>query len=298
MRYSLDMLWRRRPSPEIERALARVKIFSTLPPRDLRKLAGMCLLRSYAAGDFILEEGSTGLGLFLVTAGTVEVFKTRDGEKVPLAVLGRGDVLGEMALLDNQPRSATAVALEGTECLLLSRDQFRTLLKRRPRIAWPIVPALTARIRDLQDQLLAAERPPTPAAVEKASPEAPETPPLDQAPVPAASSATAAETVKETAESAADPGSEGSEAGLLRTQVALMMTGAVGFGESARLLEVFVRRLDQEAGLSDERSLLEVARDFPSGLFAAGRTSWSEGLKVPSKMLQSFRDHLRKPRDE
>lgn len=277
----------------MEHALARVKIFSTLPPRDLRKLAGMCLLKSYAPGDFILEEGSTGLGLFLVTAGQVEVFKTLYDEQIRLAVLGQGDVLGEMALLDDQPRSATAVALEGTECLLLSRDQFRTLLKRRPRIAWRIVPALALRIRELQDQLLEiagrTSNPPEAASTgEEFRPETPEETPET---LPEGAAETTGSVVAQT-----EP--DDSDAGLLHMQVALMMTGAIGFSESARLLEVFLRRLDEEAGLSSERSLFEVARDFPSGLFAAGTSSWSEGLKIPSKMLESFRDHLRKPSDE
>ena len=151
------MWWRTAARPEIEAALARVPIFSSLTSRDMHRLAAMCLLKHYTTGDSILEEGSTGLGLFVLVSGRVEVFKRQGDQRISLAVLTDGDVLGEMALLDDQPRSASAVALASTECLLLSRDRFRLLVKRRPPVAWPIVPALALRIRDLQQRLLAAE---------------------------------------------------------------------------------------------------------------------------------------------
>ncbi len=279
---------RRRASPEVEAALSRVKLFAALEPPDLAKLAQACLLRHYGAGESILEEGSTGLGLFLITSGRVEVFKTHEGRKVPLAVLEAGAVLGEMALLDDRPRSASGVAIEDTECLLLSRDRFRTLLKRRPRIAWPIVPSLVRRIRDLQEQLLeAGHQAPVSASAESAgkpeaaAPEAPE--------IPAAGGGSAAreDSAPET------PAEDGSEADVLRAPYALMMTGAVGFGESVRLLEVFFRSFDEESGLAGGRPMGDVVRDLPESLATAGGRSWEQGRQLPSKLLETFRDHLR-----
>ena len=128
------MLWRQPVRPEIEAALVQVPIFAELSPRDIRRLSEMCHLKLYAAGETILEQGSTGLGLFVLVYGRVEVFKhpedvPPDGghmedRAVSLAVLEDGDVLGEIALLDDQPRSASAVALTETQCLLLSRERF------------------------------------------------------------------------------------------------------------------------------------------------------------------------------
>ncbi len=280
---------RARSSPEVESALSRVRIFSSLRRPDVRQLASACMMRRYESGQAILEEGSTGLGLFLITAGRVEVFKTLDGRKVPLAVLGEGDVLGEMALLDDQPRSASAAALEDTECLLLSRASFRSLLKRRPRIAWPIVPSLARRIRDLQEQLLdevldARERPlPALPAVEAETavvlaPLPPEAEPNDHLTV---------------AEEAAPGGPDGSRTDVLRAPYALTMASAVGFGESVRLFEVFFRSLDEESGLSSGRPMSDVVRDLPASFAAAGRSSWDQGRRVPSRLLDTFREHLR-----
>ena len=305
------MWWRQESSPEIEAALARVRIFATLGRRDLEKLSSACLLRHYRAGESILEEGSTGLGMFLITSGRVEVFKTLDGRKVELAVLGGGAVLGEIALLDDQPRSASAVALEDSECLLLSRERFRTLLKRRPRIAWPIVPSLARRVRDLQEQLLEAEfrasalapvaDPPVadPADSTRSSPAPKVT--LDFPPVEMMG-------VTETRREASAPearGAHGLETGsrsdtdVLRAPYAMIMTGAVGFGESVRLCEVFCRSLDESSGLAGGQPMSTVMRNLPASFAAASKRSWNQGRRLPSKLLETFRGHLRSDwRDE
>lgn len=283
------MWWRPKSDPEVEAALSQVRIFASLPRRDLRRLAARCRLTKYGAGDVILEEHSTGLGLFLVTSGLVEVFKTLDHRKIQLAVLGQGDVLGEMALLDDEPRSASAVALEPTDCLLLSRDGFRTLIRRRPRIAWPIVPALAARIRDLQAQVL---------AVESRAPGGPEVSNLEEeSPNPPDIEAEAEESPRAPSPTAPDPAAEAEDNGFetdpLRAPYAFLMTGTVGFGESLQLFEAFFRSLEEESGLSDGKSMVEVVRGLPASIFAAGQSSWDAGRKIPSKMLDGFREALR-----
>ncbi len=294
------MWWRMELAPEIEAAISRVRIFSTLEPNDLKKLAAACLLRHYATGEPIINEGSTGLGMFLITAGRVEVFKTHDGRKIPLAILGGGDVLGEMALLDDKPRSASAVALEQTDCLLLSRDRFRTLLKRRPRIAWPIVPSLARRVRDLQEQLLEAQNrvPEHGSTVRTVS----ETPAPEHAPDSNIGAGGSAD-----ADGSADGESSGHAEGcagdsngdvdsrtdVLRAPYAMFMTGAVCFGESARLLEVFFRSLDETSGLADGRPMHDVVRDFPQSLATAGKRSWDRGRRLPSTLIETFSDSIR-----
>ncbi len=265
-----------------------MQIFSTLGRRDLRKLSAACLLRRYRTGDSILDEGSTGLGMFLITAGRVEVFKTHDGRKIELAVLGKGDILGEMALLDDQPRSASAVAREDTECLLLSRDRFRTLLKRRPSIAWPIVPPLARRVRDLQEQLLDAEN--TPSAPPAQPPALPH--PVDI--VDADSTLIRREEPAQDLERVESPLEEtDSRTDVLRAPYALMITGAVGFGESARMCEIFFRTLDESSGLADGRPMGEVIRGLPMSLATASMSSWQRGRKLPSRLFATFRDQLR-----
>ena len=138
-------------------ALARVPFFADLSRRDLKRLAVLCVPKQFEAGTEILKEGAVGLGLYLISDGRVEVFKTENERRRKLAVLGAGDVLGEMALIDDKPRSASAVALERTSALLLSRDSFRTVVKKSPSVAWALVPELAGRLRDVEDRLMAAE---------------------------------------------------------------------------------------------------------------------------------------------
>ncbi len=280
------MWWQRESSPEVEAALARVRIFSALARRDLQKLASKCQLRHFEAGDSILEEGSIGLGLFIITAGRVEVFRIHDGRKVVLAVLGAGNVLGEMALLDDQPRSASAVALEDTEYLLLTREGFRTLVKRHPRIALPIVAPLARRMRDQNRRRTDAAG----STTTTGPPPAGGT--FESLPLEAAAAPT--DTGPPETQPQAPAGDTGGrpEPDVLRAPYALVMTGAVGFGESVRLCEVFLRSLDESSGLAGGRPMSEVVRDLPEHLADAGRSSWEQGRRLPSKLLDVFRDHL------
>jgi CRP-like cAMP-binding protein len=145
-----------RAGSEAYEFLSRVPVFSRLGARSLRKLVRLCIERTYDAGSSIITEGSTGLGLFVITSGSVEVFKRDGSDRVVLARLDRGAVLGELALIDAQPRSASAVALTDTTCLLIARSGFQDLVRREPDIAWCFVPVLAARMRDLQAQVMAA----------------------------------------------------------------------------------------------------------------------------------------------
>ena len=306
------MWWRRKVSPEVAVALARVRIFSALPPRDLERLASACVLKNFSAGETILEEGSVGLGMFIITSGEIEVFKTHDGRKIALAVLRDGAVLGEMALLDDQPRSASAAALEDTECLLLTRDRFRTLVKRRPRIAEPIVRPLAGLVRELNEQVIEARSQTAPTLQRLDSTSSTDLVSLDALPASAELTSTeAAESGVSLAEAddqwlvqdlqidgPATP-AEGSvddsdsSPDALRAPYALAMTGAVGFGESVRLCEVFLRSLDEASGLGEGRPIGDVLRDRPASLTTAGMKSWEHGRRLPSRLLGIFRDHLR-----
>jgi CRP/FNR family transcriptional regulator, cyclic AMP receptor protein len=288
------MWWQRNPSPDVEAAVARIPIFSRLSPRDLRSVAARCVLRRFEAGETIIEEGSVGLGCFIITGGRVEVFKTREECKMPLAVLDAGAVLGEMALLDGKPRSASVVALEDVECLLLSREGFRALRKHRPWFAKRIDRALPGRIRHVQDQLFEAKLREL-ALMQR----------LGQGGVAPAASSSGEAPAPERAVAGVEPaagsdgsgsdgaGAEGSGTDVLRAPYALMMTGAVGFGESVRLVEVFFRSLDETSGLADGRPMGDVLRALPASLAAAGMSSWDAGRRLPSKLLGTFRDHLR-----
>jgi CRP-like cAMP-binding protein len=145
------------PADEIraEEFLQRAPLFARLESRQLHRLAGLCVPRTYDPGEEIVVEGSTGLGLFVITSGRVEVTRGTGDEKIVFAELGSGDLLGEMSLVDDQPRSATVRTLEPTTCLLITRGSFQSLVDSEPEIAWCIVPVLAGRLRALQEELIA-----------------------------------------------------------------------------------------------------------------------------------------------
>ena len=131
-----------------EDVLAQVPLFSGLTQHELQLIAGTCKEREYPTGAALLRQGETGVGLFVILSGSVRVTQRRDdGSERELATLGRGDVLGEMALLDDLPRSATATALEPTRALVLPVWDFRAALREAPEIGIKLLAVLSRRLR-------------------------------------------------------------------------------------------------------------------------------------------------------
>jgi CRP/FNR family cyclic AMP-dependent transcriptional regulator len=113
------------------------------------------LVRTYAKGDIIFEEGQCGGEMFLVHSGKVELL-LRAGKAAPvrLVVIGPGDFFGEMALLDDCVRSATAAALEeNTQLLAIDRGRFLFMVRQQPEFALSLMHVLCQRIRDLNGRL-------------------------------------------------------------------------------------------------------------------------------------------------
>jgi CRP/FNR family cyclic AMP-dependent transcriptional regulator len=138
----------------IEDTLAQVPLFSQLSRWALRRLARGTVSRHFSKGDVIVREGETAVAFYFVLSGSVEVVKQAEGAN-PLVqgILGPGDFFGEMALIDDYPRSATVRALEDTECLEMWRWDFRYELHRSPSIAVEMLPDLSRRLRQTNTQL-------------------------------------------------------------------------------------------------------------------------------------------------
>lgn len=130
--------------------LRKVRLFEDLDDRSISAIANAIVEQSYAPGQEIVREGDSGVGAFIVRSGRVEVLQKRGGEIVKLGELGPGDFFGEMALLDEFPRSATVRAVEPTTCLGLTRWHFRGILESHPQIALGILPVLTKRLRSAE----------------------------------------------------------------------------------------------------------------------------------------------------
>jgi CRP-like cAMP-binding protein len=128
--------------------LAQVPLFAQLPPDELAELGKRVRRRRYTRGDTIFYEGDPGAFLCIVHAGRIKLSLTSpEGREIIIDLLGPGNVFGELALLDGEPRSADAVATEPTELLLLERDEFRRFLLDRPSLALELLSVMSQRIR-------------------------------------------------------------------------------------------------------------------------------------------------------
>ena len=132
-----------------EDTLAHVELFAGLEKKDLQILAGSCRERTYSAGSRLIKQGETGVGLYVITDGKVHISRETDPDKaeIDLGTVGPGNVLGEMSLLDDLPRSANVTAVTGVTALLLPVWEFRTTLRNQPDIALRLLATLSRRLR-------------------------------------------------------------------------------------------------------------------------------------------------------
>src|SRR5437667_1326260 len=140
----------KRSSPELDRIqfLKTVTFFDRLSNRQLKSVSDIMFERKYDANESIFEEGQPGAALFLILDGKVAIEIYRETSTTRLAVLASGAFFGEMALLDDTPRSATARALERTRTLALYRNDLNGLVYRHPRTACRIYRSLAGMIGD------------------------------------------------------------------------------------------------------------------------------------------------------
>lgn len=128
--------------------LRSVPLFSGLQDREVQALSDAAHFHRYPKNSMIVlaqEEGNT---LFIIGKGRVKVsIQSEDGREVVLSILGASEFFGEMSLLDGKPRSATVVALEDTEALVLRRVDLLRLIERFPQLAIQFLSELTARLR-------------------------------------------------------------------------------------------------------------------------------------------------------
>jgi CRP-like cAMP-binding protein len=128
-------------------ALRDVKILGGLKNADLASLASDLAERRVAAGDSIVGEGTGGVAFFFILEGETSV--SVGGEEV--ATLGRGEYVGELALLDPEgPRSATVTATTDVVLAAMSAWQFRPFVLAHPEVAWTLLQRLARRLREAQ----------------------------------------------------------------------------------------------------------------------------------------------------
>ncbi len=131
-----------------------IPLLAKLTGPDLRDLASRGKVRRYAGGTTIFREGDRGDSLHVVMDGNVRVTVVSPrGEEATVALLGPGEFVGDLALLDGLPRSANAVATEATKTLVVTREDFRRWLAERPKASLSLLEALSLRVRRTDEVL-------------------------------------------------------------------------------------------------------------------------------------------------
>jgi CRP-like cAMP-binding protein len=134
--------------------LAQVPLFSGISPKDLEVLGTYLHEKKMHKGEVLFRQGDVGDEFLIVTQGAVKVDLTNpDGKELTLAILRPYQFLGELALLDDFPRSANAVALEDGQLLALKKRDFLRVVEEHPRMYSPITRQLTRRVRVLTDDI-------------------------------------------------------------------------------------------------------------------------------------------------
>jgi CRP/FNR family transcriptional regulator len=134
--------------------LARVPLFSALAEDELSHVADVAVPRSFGAYQVVFREGDTSDTCYVIRIGHVRAVRGHvDGRSITLAQFGPGDIFGELAMLDEEKRSATIETLEDTEAIAILGSDMRRLLREHPDIAVKLISALGRRLRETNERL-------------------------------------------------------------------------------------------------------------------------------------------------
>ncbi|MGI9016722.1 MAG: Crp/Fnr family transcriptional regulator [Euzebya sp.] len=142
-------MFRKQPDAKVQR-LAEVCLFRAFNDDDLRRVAQRVDETSVEAGKVLATQGQRGQGMYIITAGSAKV--ERDGKE--LATLGEGAVIGEMSLIDQQPRTATVTAVESCQLLAMHVADFNALLSDVPGFTRKVLESVVERLREADERLV------------------------------------------------------------------------------------------------------------------------------------------------
>lgn len=109
--------------------------------------------KTYPAGGVIFKEGDIGEEMFIIQSGQIKITKRTAEEEKTLVILSEGDFFGEMAVIDREPRSASAVAISETKCIVLNQEVFESTMQNNIHIVKKILRNMSARLRDANKQI-------------------------------------------------------------------------------------------------------------------------------------------------
>lgn len=134
--------------------IKNISLFEGLPDEDLQAISDLAVTRHYAKNTLIICEGDRSDSLYIVLSGKVKVFlNDEEGKEVTLNIQGEGEYFGELAMLDNAPRSASVMTLEKTRLAVVSKSAFDECLESNPKIALTVIRGLARRLRELTENV-------------------------------------------------------------------------------------------------------------------------------------------------
>jgi CRP/FNR family transcriptional regulator, cyclic AMP receptor protein len=134
--------------------LARVPVFAELAPSDLERVAEVAVPRRFSPRQVVFREGDDSDTCYIVRGGHARALREHgDGRQITLATFGPGDIFGELAMFDDERRSATVEAVDGLDCVAILGSDMRGLLRKHPDISVKLVIALGRRLREANERL-------------------------------------------------------------------------------------------------------------------------------------------------
>jgi CRP-like cAMP-binding protein len=134
--------------------LAQVPVLADLPAADLEQISEVAHPRRFAAGEVVFREGDSSNTCYIVRTGRARAVREHpDGRQLALATFGPGDIFGELAMFDDERRSATVEVVEPLETLAILGNDLRRLMEQRPQLAIALAAALSRRLRATNERL-------------------------------------------------------------------------------------------------------------------------------------------------
>ena len=134
--------------------LDKIALFSGLSEADMAAISSLAVTRSFPKNTLVICEGDTSDSLYVVLSGKVKVFLSdEEGKEVTLNLQGAGEYFGELAILDEAPRSASVVTTEDTKLAILSKAAFEQCMEQHSAIALTIMRGLARRLRELTENV-------------------------------------------------------------------------------------------------------------------------------------------------
>jgi CRP-like cAMP-binding protein len=143
-----------RSAEVVELLATRVPVFSTLVPGDLQRIAELAVPRVFEPGQVVFREGDSSDTCYIVRSGRARAVREHsDGRVITLATFGPGDIFGELAMFEDELRSATVEAIEETSVVAVLGPDMRRLMAEHPEISTRLVIALGRRLREMNERL-------------------------------------------------------------------------------------------------------------------------------------------------